>query len=435
MSRPSEQNWSAKAPLRVGVIALVILVGVLGLWGGRAQIAGAIISQGMIALESNRQVIQHPTGGVVGAILVSNGDAVEAGDVVLRLNDTLLRTELSIVERQLKEILARGARLVAERDDLDDIALPPSLGDIAQLPADVRDLIEGQRRLFEARRTSMAQQSDQLAEQVFQTEAQITGVEAQLVSLSTQQELIARELADTQTLFDRGLAQAARLTALQRDSARLQGEIGNLTAQIAQLRSRIASLRIQRLGLSAQRREQAITILRDLSYQEIELSERRISLLETLSRMEVRTPVSGVIHDSQVFALQSVISPAAPIMFVIPQNRPLVVMSRVETIHIDQVHVGQDVSLRFSAFDQRETPELFGRVAKLSADVFTDPVTGMSYYQAEILPNEGEISKLGGQDLLPGMPVEAFIKTAERSALSYLTKPLTDYLNKAWRES
>lgn len=162
--------------------------------------------------------------------------------------------------------------------------------------------------------------------------------------------------------------------------------------------------------------------------------QRRLSSLETLSRTDLRAPVSGVVYDSRVFALQSVVSPAEPIMYIIPQDQPMVVSARIDPIHVDQVHVGQEASLRFAAFDQRMTPEVFGHVTKLSADVFTDQATGISYYQVELIPSEGEMQKLGGQTLLPGMPVEAFIKTAERSPLNYLAKPLTDYFVRAFRE-
>lgn len=434
-ARRQKRIWRAWIPLGVGFVALAILVGVLGVWSVKARIAGAVIASGMIQVESNRQVVQHPQGGVVGEILAKDGDQVAAGDVVVRLDDTLLRSELAIIEGQLFEIMARKSRLQAERDGLDDLVVPPGLSGEMQNNISIAELIAGQRRLFEARRESLQRESDQIAEQITQAQNQIEGAQAQLTALGTQEVLIGSELADSQSLLEKGLTQASRVSALQREQARLLGEIGNLNATIAQLRGQIAALDIQRLKLTTLRREEAIGTLRDLQYREIELAERRLSTRETLARMDIRSPVPGLVYDSQVFALQAVISPAEPIMYVIPQDQPLVVSARVDSIHIDQVHVGQDASLRFTAFDQRLTPEIFGRVVRLSADVFTDEVTGLSYYQAELLPNEGELEKLGGQELLPGMPVEAYIKTAERSPLSYLAQPLMDYFNKAFRES
>ena len=420
-------------PLGIGFVALILLIGVIGVWSVKARIAGAVIASGMIQVENNRQVVQHPQGGVVGEILAKDGDTVAAGDVVLRLDDALLQSELSIIEGQLAEIRARKARLEAERDGLDAVMVPEALSVLAQTMPEVHNMIDGQLRLFEARNESLRREADQISEQIAQAHNQIDGTEAQLLALRTQKDLIAQELTNVRSLLEKGLAQASRVSSLQREEARLSGEIGNLTATIAQLRGQIAAFDIQRLKLDTVRREEANTTLSDLQYNEIELVERRLSAVETLSRMEIRSPVSGVIYGSQVFALQAVISPAAPIMYVIPQDQPLVVSARIESINIDQIHIGQEASLRFVAFEQRTTPELFGQVSQISADVFTDEATGQSYYKAELLPNEDELLKLGGQKLLPGMPVEAFIRTAERSPLSYLVKPLTDYFNRAFR--
>jgi HlyD family type I secretion membrane fusion protein len=280
----------------------------------------------------------------------------------------------------------------------------------------------------------LEQEEEQIENQVVQTKDQITGSSRQLAATQYQSALLIDELADVQTLFDKGLAQASRVSALKRERARLLGEVGQFEARIAQLEGNIARLEIEKLRLRSVRREQAIASLRDLSVQEIELAERELSTRDTLSKMAMRTPVSGVIYGSRVFAVQSVISPADPVMYVIPQDQPLIVAARIAAIHIDQVHVGQDAALRFSAFDQRTTPEIFGTVSKISADVYTDEVSGQTYYLANLVPKSGELAKLDTQVLLPGMPVETFIRTVERSPFSYLVKPLMDYFNKAFRE-
>lgn len=425
---------AARRPLVLGFLAIAILIGVLGVWSVQARIAGAVIASGLIQLENNRQVIQHPQGGVVGELLARDGDTVQAGDVVLRLDDTLLRSELAIITNQLNEIRARKGRLIAERDDAPEVLFGERLLNTARSNPEVANLVAGQANLFEARRTSLAQEENQIDEQIAQTRNQIDGVEAQLVANEAQSGLVASELADAQSLLDRGLAQASRVTALQREEARLFGEIGQFRAGIAQLEGAIAGLEIQKLRQRGLRREEAITQLRDLSVQEIELAAREISTRDQLSKMEVRTPVSGVIYGSRVFATQSVVTPADPMMYVIPQDQPLIVSARVEAIHIDQVYEGQEAALRFVAFDQRTTPEILGTVSRLSADAFVDEVTGISFYQAELLPKADELAKLEGQTLLPGMPVEAFIKTAERSPLSYLVNPLMVYFSRALRE-
>ena len=430
-----KRQWKATGPLLVGGLALLVLVGFLGVWSVQSRIAGAVIASGMIQVETNRQILQHPQGGVVGELFVKDGDSVSAGDVVLRFDDKQLRSELAIIEGQLFELLARKTRLQAERDGLSTLPPPDGLLAAAMTDPNVQALIEGQRRLFKARADSLRQSAELIAEQIAQAENQIDGTNAQLQALKTQSDLIESELSDTQNLFEKGLTPASRVSALQREQARLLGEIGSLTANAAQLRGQIAALNIERIALTTRLREEAISTLRDLQFQEVELIQRRLSTIETLSRTELRAPVSGVVYDSRVFALQSVVSPAEPIMYIIPQDQPMVVSARIDPIHIDQVHVGQQASLRFAAFDQRLTPEVFGRVTKLSADVFTDQATGISYYQLELVPAEGEMHKLGDQTLLPGMPVEAFIKTAERSPLNYLVKPLTDYFVRAFRES
>lgn len=432
--KSSNSRWRGGYPIILGFLGLACLIGILGIWGVYARISGAIIASGMIQLESNRQVVQHPDGGVVGAILARDGDQVIAGDVVLRLDDTFLKSELSIVESQLFELIARQARLEAERDGLDDLSLPLAPDDPDLSNPTVLDLLEGQQRLFQARNDTKAAELDQIAEQRLQLEAQIIGTEAELTAVGTQLALIEEERADADSLLERGLMQASRVLVLRREEANLQGIIGRLHANIAQLKGQIAALRLQEVGLATSRREEAIAALRDLQFRTTELAERRLSLREQLFRLGVRAPVDGTVFGSSVFALQSVIQPAAPLMFIVPQDQPLIVSARVESIHIDQVHLGQAATLRFSALDQRRTPEINGIVSKLSADVVLDEVTGEQSYQVEVIPNAADLPKLQGQELLPGMPVEAFIKTGDRSPLNYLMKPLTDYFVRAFRE-
>ena len=261
------------------------------------------------------------------------------------------------------------------------------------------------------------------------------GIGAQQEALSTQRELIAQELADQQTLLDRGLAQSSRVLALQREEASLLGTVGELTAQRAQAGERMTEIELQILGLSSARREEAITRLRDLQFNELELSERRRTLRRQLDRLDIRAPVSGIVYGLQVFAPQSVIRAADPVMFLIPQDRPLVIATQVQVVDVDQIFVGQEVTLRFSAFDQRRTPELQGKVTLVSADAFQNENSGQSYYRAEVELDPGQMDRLPGDlTLIPGMPVEAFVRTADRSPMDYLIKPLADYFTKAFRE-
>lgn len=433
---PAQKVWSARWPLMVGFIALAVLVGGFGTWSVQTQIAGAIIASGRIEVERNRQVVQHPTGGVVAEIVVQEGDTVAAGDMLIRLDDTRLASQMIITEGQLYEIMARRGRLEAERDGLDDIVFSDELVQAGAKDPELAELLEGQRNLFMARRDSIAQERNQLSKRTGQIGNQIEGIDAQSVSLGRQLDLIEQEMTSQQTLFDRGLAQAGTLLALQRNAANLEGQIGELIANRAQAESRITETEIEVLKLGTSVREQAITQLRDLRYRELELREQRDALQEELDRLEIRAPVSGVVYSMQVQTPRSVLQAAQPVLYLVPQDRPLVIVARVEPIHIDQILVGQLVNLRFSALDQRTTPELEGRVALVSADAFEDEATRMTFYRAELVLAPGEIERLG-QDvaLIPGMPVEAYIRTDDRSPLHYLTKPLLDYFNRAFRET
>jgi len=428
-------QWSARIPLSIGILAIVLLFGGLGSWSILTKISGAVVSAGMIQVETNRQVIQHPEGGVVGEILAKDGDVVKAGEILIRLSGVRQQSELAIVEGQLLEIRARLARLSAEKDGRDKIHFDPELEALAQLQdSNIRDRLQGERALFHARRESLQQEAEQLAEQIAQIENRIKGVRAQLDALQIQRDLIADELADQQTLLDSGLTQASRVLELQREQAGFLGEIGRLEAEIAELRGQIAANRIALLQLATQSREEAVSTIRDLEFRQIELVERRLALIDTLSRLEVRAPIGGIIFGSTVFALQSVIQPAGPIMYIVPQDEPLIITARIEPNNIDEVSIGQEASLRFSAFDQRQTPVITGFITKLSADTLVDEATGLNYFSAEVLPQKEELEKLGDQVLLPGMPVEVFFKKDDRTPLAYLTKPLTDYFFRAFRE-
>lgn len=435
MSGTAPRPWPARAPVLTGLIGLVLLLGGFGTWAVSTEISGAIVAGGRIVVDQNRQVVQHPDGGVVAAIEVDEGDYVEAGQVLVRLDPTDLRSQLAIAESQLYELMARRGRLEAERDGREAIAFDPLLREAARSDADVAELIAGQERLLAARADSTGREIDQLEKRRGQIANQIAGIEAQKTALKRQLELISKELADQQSLLDRGLAQAARVLSLQREEARLSGQMGELTAQIAQAEGRITEIDVEVLKLGTRRREEAITTLRDLQYRELELREQRRALIERMARLEITAPVSGVVYGLQVFALRSVVRAADPVLFIVPQDRPLIIEARVEPIHIDRLYPGQDVTLRFPALDRRTTPELTGQVMQISADAFQDEATQRSYYRAEIVLREGQQARLPGDvTLIPGMPVEAFIRTEDRTPLAYLVKPLADYFAKAFRD-
>ena len=431
----SAKKWSARRPVFIGAVAVLILVGGLGAWATFTEISGAIVTSGKIEVDQNRQVVQHPDGGVVADILVEEGDMVEEGDILIRLDPADLASQLHIIEGQLFEIIARRGRLEAQRDGQTDITFDPELLAIVATNTSVQEQISGQQRLFDARRASIANEIEQLEKRRSQIADQIIGIDAQIAAMNMQLELISLELTDQQTLLDKGLAQAAAVLDLKREGARLSGAVGELKAQRAQAEGRITEIDIEVLKLGTSQREEAIARLRDLRYQELELAEQRRNLHERLSRLDIRAPVSGIVYGMQVFAKRSVIRSADPVLYLVPQDKPLVIMVEVEPIDIDELFVDQNVTLRFSALDARKTPELFGRVIRVSADAFQNEATSISYYRAEIMLNEGEATRLPeGTTLVPGMPVEAFIRTSDRTPLAYLVKPLADYFAKAFRE-
>ena len=434
MTKPA-QAWSARRPITYGILTLIALVVGFGGWSVATKITGAIITSGRIEVEQNRQVVQHPDGGVVATINVAEGDLVAAGDLLLSLDGANIRSEQAIVEGQLFESLARRGRLEAERDDRPEISFGAQLTEAAADHPEVTEKMEGQRRLFDARRESLASQTEQLGKRRDQIDEQIVGIDAQNQALTTQLDLLRKELIDQQGLLEKGLTQASRVLALQREEASIRGQMGELAATRAQAQGRITETQIEVLRLASDRREEANTQLRESGAQELELAERRRALDERIMRLDVRAPVSGIVLGMTMTTPRAVLRPADPILYLIPQDRPLVITAQVTPIHVDEVHVGQAVKLVFSAFSSRSMPEMTGHVSVISADALIDPRTQAPYYRAEILLDEGEMAKLAGQTLIPGMPVEAFIQTESRTPLAYLLKPFTDYFARAFRES
>lgn len=431
----TRNSWSVRGPVLVGFLALALLLGGFGLWSVATTISGAVVASGRIEVEQNRQVVQHPDGGVVAEISVTEGQRVAAGDVLLRLDGTLLLSERAIVEGQLFELMARRGRLEAERDDAATLTFPGELIAEAAANPGIAELMDGQSRLFVARAETIASEAEQLEKRAAQTQSQIAGIDAQAEALARQLVLIRQELASVQELLDKGLAQAARLLALQREEARLLGEVGELAATRAASEGRITEIGIEILRLAATRREEANTQLRDLGFRELELAERRRLLSERIARLEIVAPVSGIVLGLQVTTPRAVLRPAEPVLFLVPQDRPLVIAAQVPPIHVDEMRVGQPAVLMFPAFNARTTPELKGTVSVVAADALVDERTQTAFYRVEIVPDPGEMAKLEGLILIPGMPVDAFIQTDARTPLAYLLKPFTDYFTRAFRES
>lgn len=426
---------SARKSLLLGGITAGVLVFGFGLWSVLSEISGAVVASGQIEVSQNRQIVQHPDGGVVAEIAVKEAQPVKQGDLLIRLDGALVKSELAIVEGQLFEVMARSVRLEAERDDAAEPVFSGEIAALAKERPEVAELVEGQRSLFVARRETILKQSEQLQKRSAQIAAQIEGIDAQVASLSEQLALIEQELSDQRSLLEKGLAQSSRVLALEREASRLQGSVGELQSSRAQAEGRATEVELEVLRLAAVRREEANTQLRDIGAKVLELAERRRALSEQIARLEIRAPVSGTVLGLAVTTPRSVIRAAEPVLYLIPQDRPLVINAQVQTIHVDEVHVGQKVRLMFPAFSSRTTPELWGHVVSVSADALVDEQAKMAFYKAEIVLDPGEMQRLDGLTLIPGMPVEAFIETGARSPMAYLLKPFTDYFSVAFRES
>ncbi len=428
-------TWSGIGYVALGAVALAVLIGGVGAWAASAQLAGAVVALGTVKVESRRQIVQHPDGGVVEEMFTSDGQRVRQGQVLLRFDGTLKRAERTLVHAELMEARARAARLQAERAGRPEMMVDQELVQAAREDQSVVDLIAGQKNLLTARRESWARETAQLRERQKQVSDEIDGLQAQKASAIERLAITAEELQTQERLLKRGLTQKNRVTTLKRQRAELKGEIGALTARIAGARGRSTEIEVQIVRRDAERVETAITQLRDITAQIRQLVERRRTLDEVLSRLEVRAPRDGVVIETAVTTARAVVRPADPILQIVPSDGPLVVETQVAPRDIDRVFRGQDAMLRFSAFNARLTPEIEGHVTDVSADALDADQPGRpAYYLVRVGIAKEQIAELGSVELVPGMPVEAFLATAPRTPLSYLIKPLTDYFQRALQE-
>jgi HlyD family secretion protein len=427
-------GWRFRPFLLLGYAALILLVLGLGSWSVTARISGAVIAPGQVEVLGNRQVVQHPTGGVVIEIVARDGDLVAAGDVLLRLEGDEIRAQFAMVESQLFELIARQDRLEAQRDAAEAIAFSAEIVTRAETDPALDEVLDAQRDQFEARRDARLREREQLDERAGQIGNQIDGLAFQRDALDEQIALVGEELAAQETLYEQGLTQMVRVLSARREIAQLRGNLGQLEASIAENRARLVEIELEKLKLDTREREDAIAELRDIELREIELRARRATLAEEVARLDVRAPAAGIVYGSTIETLRAVVRPAEPILHIVPQDIALIVRARIEAQMIDQVHAGQPAILRFPAFDSRTTPEVTGHVAAVSADVFTDEATRQPFYRVDIGLDPAALAELEGRVLVPGMPSEAFIQTDERTPLTYLVKPFADYFTHAFRE-
>ncbi|TSE10962.1 HlyD family type I secretion periplasmic adaptor subunit [Mesorhizobium intechi] len=428
-----EARDDIRANLILGAAVTAMLVVGGGLWLGLTKIAGAVIAPATVVVESNIKKVQHLTGGTIGGIFAQDGDHVRAGDVVARLDDTLTRANLQIISEDLDRATVRLARLEAERQGLPEMQLPSSLQERMGDP-ELAALVRGERTLFESRATALTGQKAQLQSRSSQLERQIDGLKAQQAAEDQSVVLLDGDLGDVQALFTRKLVSKERLSNIRLDATRAHGESGRLAAAVAEAQAKVSETELQILQLDEQRRSEVTSELRETEAKQTELSERKVVAQDELTKTNIRAPQSGTVQESAIHTIGGVIAPGEVIMMIVPDTDNLVVDALIPPSRIDDVRPGQHVSIRFPAFDAGTTPACQGSVKRISADLIKDQQKQLSYFSARINVENKAACLTDAKVLKPGMPAEVHISTDERSVWSYLLKPLTDQMSRAFRQ-
>jgi HlyD family secretion protein len=437
MSRPSDPQRAIRKLNLVGLAIVVLLVGGFGGWAATSQLSGAVLARGTIVVESNVKKVQHPTGGIVGEILVSEGSPVEIGQVLLRLDDTQTRATLGVLRSQLDEFTARQARLLAERDGADAVDFPDKLR-LSQSDESIIAAIAGEAKLFESRGNARIGQRSQLRERIAQANEEIGGLFAQQEAKDREIGFVSEELLGLADLYEKNLVSVTRLSELERERARLQGERGQYVAAIARARGRISEIELQIIQLDQDFRTEVLVDLREVQGKVAELAERLAAAQDQLDRVEIRAPQAGIVYQLAVHTVGGVVGAGETVMQIVPRADALVVEAKVAPQDIDQVAVGSKGIVRIMAGNQRTMPDLSGVLTRISADLTRDAPSaldgGQAYYLVRVSLPEQEVLRLGDLQLVPGMPAEIFFQTSARTPLAYLLKPLSEQMSRTFRE-
>lgn len=421
--------------LLAGAILVFLVTFGIGGWAATTELSSAVIAPGVLVVDSSVKKVQHPTGGVIGELRVRDGDHVRAGDILVRLDETQTRAAATIITKSVDELLARQARLETERDNISELNFPAALLDRARDPtSDAARAVAAERSLFDLRRQAREGQKSQLKERSAQLQEEIKGYQGQLEAKKKEVDFIQQELEGVRTLWQKNLVPISRLTALERDAARIEGERSQLSGLIAQAKGKTAEIQLQIIQIDQDLRSEVGKDLVEARSKISELAERKIAAVDQLQRIDIRAPQNGVVHQLSVHTVGGVIAPGEQIMLIVPDADTLAVEVKIQPQDIDHIHVGQLAILRLSAFNQRTTPEITGAVSVISPDLTQDQRTGTSFYTTRIALKPEELERLGPVKLIPGMPADAFIQMGGRTALSYLMKPLRDQAARAFKE-
>lgn len=424
---------SLRRNLIAGTVGIAVLFGGFGGWAATTELSGAVIASGILVVDGNVKKVQHPTGGIVAELLVREGQTVIAGETIVRLDATVTRANLAAATKSLDYLYARQARLEAERDGLAAVDVPLVL--LERLSDEkAQSVMISERRLFDDRRASRDGQKARLKEQVQQLREQIAGLDVQSQAKSEELGFIEKELEGLRRLFEVGGITMSQVNALERNASRLRGERGQLVASIASAKGRISEIELQLLQVDQTMRAEVAAELRDVENEQAKLIEQEVTALDQLKHNEIKAPIGGAVHQLAIHTIGGVITSAETLMQIVPQASALTVEARVAPHDVDQLGVGQPATLRLTAFNRNTTPELNGSVMRISADLETDQQTGVSFYRAALSIPDEELSRLSDLVLVPGMPVETFIRTGDRRVVSYFAKPIHDHLQRTFRQ-
>jgi HlyD family secretion protein len=416
-----------------GIIAFLVFG--IGGWAATIPLEGAVIAQGSIVVDSSVKKVQHLSGGIVKEIRVREGDRVKAGDILVRLDETQTKASNSVVTTNLDELIAQQARLEAERDGRDGVDFPTTFRKRAEDPnSEAARAMVSQQKLFELRREARDGKKAQLKERVAQLKKEIQGYVGQATAKEREIALISKELEGVRELREKNLIPLSRLTALERDATRIEGERNQLIAATAQSEGKVTETELQIIQIEQDLRSEVAKDLSETRTKVSEFAERKIATDDQLNRTEIRAPQNGIVQQLTVHTVGGVVAAGDPIMLIVPDADVLIVEVKIAPQDIDQLYLGQSATLRFTAFNMRTTPEIKGNVSFISADITQEQRTGISYYVARITLEPSEVGRLGDVKLIPGMPVIAFIKTSERTMLSYITRPLRDHIERSFKE-
>jgi len=432
--RPVSASQSLQSHARAATLLIATFALTVSAWSFGFTIDGAVVAPGTIAVENSIKKVQHPTGGVVSELAVVEGQYVKAGDVVVRLDDTMARANLGIVVNELTGHRARLVRLHAERDGATELAFPQDLLARAAADKEIAAVVAGERTVFQARATTRSGQRQQLTERIGQLKQEIRGAQEQLDATRSQTVLARDEMKDLKKLFKKGLVPRNRVSQLEREVMRNEGQAGELVARVAQAQGRISETQVQISQLDRDLASEVAKDIREAETKIAELQERRVAAEDQLRKIDVKAPISGYVLQLAVHTVGGVVSPSEPMMMIVPDSERLIIEVKISPMDVDRIGPGQETLVRLSAFNGHTTPQVVGTVTRVGADLVREPQTQMAYYPGAITISDEEIRKLEGLKLVAGMPAEAFIKTGGRTFASYLFKPVRDQFFRALRE-